>query len=294
MFKKVLVAIDGESGGHDAYALARQLVDDGGEIVQAFVELIFVGKGGAGPTTGWHPELEHQPADPAGAPDRVDEHAKMLTIAATSIGRGLHVLAEREHADLLVVGSTRHGIVGRILLGDHTNEAINGAPCAVAIAPAAYAGESHRLRSIGVAYNGSADSDHALTMARELASACDAKLSAMEVVRFPTTLYTASMARDRDVAGPMVEEARRRIEQLGGVDARAAYGDVADELAYYSGDLDLLVIASRAYGPAGRLVHSSTSRHLARTSHCPLLILTRPVDSGAENPAPAASESVAA
>jgi Universal stress protein family len=43
----------------------------------------------------------------------------------------------------------------------------------------------------------------------------------------------------------------------------------------YSASLDLLVVGSRAYGPIGRLMHGSTSRQLARTARCPLLVLTR-------------------
>lgn len=37
------------------------------------------------------------------------------------------------------------------------------------------------------------------------------------------------------------------------------------------------MIASRGYGPVGRLVHGSTTRQLARTARCPLLVLTRPL-----------------
>jgi len=36
-----------------------------------------------------------------------------------------------------------------------------------------------------------------------------------------------------------------------------------------------MVIGSRGYGPIGRLAHPSTSRLLARSACCPLLVLTR-------------------
>lgn len=83
-------------------------------------------------------------------------------------------------------------------------------------------------------------------------------------------------------AGPIAEslptfidQARDRIVALGGVEAHAAYGVPAKELALYSASLDLSVVGSRGYGPIGRLVHGSTSQKLARTARCPLLVLPR-------------------
>jgi nucleotide-binding universal stress UspA family protein len=46
------------------------------------------------------------------------------------------------------------------------------------------------------------------------------------------------------------------------------YGNIVDELTSYSVPLDLLIVGSRGYGPIGRLVHGSTSAHLARCARC--------------------------
>ena len=73
----------------------------------------------------------------------------------------------------------------------------------------------------------------------------------------------------------VVAEARERILALGGVEAHAAYGHPAEELALYSASLNLLVVGSRGYGPIGRLFHGSTSQELARHARCPLLVLPR-------------------
>lgn len=48
------------------------------------------------------------------------------TCAATSAGPGLHELAEREDADLLVVGSRNRGLLGHAFLSDDTLESLNG------------------------------------------------------------------------------------------------------------------------------------------------------------------------
>jgi nucleotide-binding universal stress UspA family protein len=77
-----------------------------------------------------------------------------------------------------------------------------------------------------------------------------------------------------DAIETLVSRARDRIAALG-VEPHAAYGETADELAVYSASLDLLIVGSRGYGPAGRLIHGSTSQRLARLAPCPLLVLSR-------------------
>jgi len=90
--------------------------------------------------------------------------------------RGLHELCETIGADLLVVGSSRPGLLGRVLLGDDTCAALNGSPCAIAVAPAGYVAEPAAMREIGVGYDGSSESAHALQFGRTLALELGAKL----------------------------------------------------------------------------------------------------------------------
>ena len=73
------------------------------------------------------------------------------------------------------------------MLGDDTRGALNGAPCAVAIAERGYAEHPTPIAKVGVAYNGSPESKLALACARELASATRADVVALEVVAIPTT-----------------------------------------------------------------------------------------------------------
>ena len=127
------------------------------------------------------------------------------------------------------------------------------------------------MREIGVAYNGTEESEHALEIARRLAVATGARLSAFEAVAVGSgssdQLVVSGVAVDE-----LVSEARNRIAVLGGVEAHAACGDAAAELALYSASLDLLIVGSRGYGRVGRLLHGSTSRQLARMARCPLLV----------------------
>jgi nucleotide-binding universal stress UspA family protein len=275
LFRNVIVGVNGHQGGQDALALAKHLMDIDGSLTAARV-LIRDGLTGRGPSA----EVEaaerartHALQDAARDEPRSD--SELRTVFAPSVGRGLHELADAERADLLVVGSCRRGLVGRVMIGDDTSDALNGAPCALAIAPFGYAERPATWGEIGVAYNGSTESQDALAAARSLAAEHRAKLSAFDAVSVPAYLSIPGAGTAGEALPGLVRQARERIEALGGVQPHAAYGVAAEELAMYSASLDLLVVGSRAYGPVGRLMHGSTSRQLARTARCPLLVLTR-------------------
>ena len=182
---------------------------------------------------------------------------------ASSVGRGLHEIAEVVDADLLVVGSSRRGLLGRVRLADDTRAALNGARCAVAVAPAGYRTEPPSLmREIGVGYDGSPESEQALALARALAHETAAKLSAFRVVAVPGYVFHGRTAVDGTLIKDLVDEARAQIAAIDGVEPHAAYGDVAEELALYSASLDLLVLGSRgsARRPAGAREHHAAAR----------------------------------
>ncbi len=105
----------------------------------------------------------------------------------------MHELAEVPGADLLVIGSSRSGLLGRALIGDDTRAALNSARCAVAIAiaiaPAGYGQQPAVFREIGVGYDESPESDHALAVARTLAAEHGAKLSALGGVSIPALRF---------------------------------------------------------------------------------------------------------
>ena len=272
MFRNILVGVDGEEGGRDAIALARTLFAEGGALTFGHV----LRDEPHGPR-GWaDPSMPAERGRAAEMLERTRTETGMAAYirwhAASSVGRGLHELAETIEADLIVVGSTRRGLYGRARLTDDTRAALNGAPCAIAVAPAGYGSElPPPMREIGVGYDGSPESEHALGVARVLADETGARLSAFEAVSLPAHF----VALERDRVNDIVSQARERIGTIGDVEPHAAYGDPVQELTIYSASLDLLVIGSRGYGPLGRLLYGATAQHLARSARCPLLVLTR-------------------
>jgi nucleotide-binding universal stress UspA family protein len=168
------------------------------------------------------------------------------------------------------------------LAGDDAVSTLHGAPCAVAVAPRGYARATHALRLIGVGYDASPESQHALDVAWRLAGRASAHVRATMVVQaaspiWPTTMRYAVWPSD-------VASARRRAEEtleraVAGVRDRVTpevvVGKAWRVLASSSGDLDLLIVGSRAYGPLRRVILGSTSTHLFREAACPVVVLPR-------------------
>jgi nucleotide-binding universal stress UspA family protein len=264
MFKDVLVGVDGRPNGRDAIALARLLMDPGAELTLAFVH-----GDGQGASEEADRLLEQERAG-------AEVEATLLGVTAAKPGLGLHEQAERQKAELLVVGSCSRGPFGRALLGDDTRATLNGALCAVAIASRGLADRPAPIARIGVAYNSSPESEAALAMGRELADRTGASLQALEVVSIPTVAYTGVVAPEvGETVEVLLQEASDRMEQLQGVEGRAVYGLPGEELAEFSEGLDILLVGSRGSGQMRRLVLGSTSEFLERNAHCSLLVLPR-------------------
>jgi nucleotide-binding universal stress UspA family protein len=286
MFKNVLVGVDGTPNGRDALALAARLIDPDGKLSIAHVH-----SGELRPTHALAPavlrdereasaELLERERAVAGV------EAELFSIVALSPGRGLHEQAEEQGADLLVVGSCGHGAFGRAMLGDDTRNALNGAPCAVAIAARGYAEHSAALANLGVGYNGSSESEAALATARALAAQRGASVHALQVVSLPTYAYAGLMSPAvGDGIEMMLKEADASLKELADVHGRAVYGVTGEELAAFGDDLDLLIVGSRGYGPVRRLVLGSTSDYLERHARCSLLVLARGFATGSDGDA---------
>jgi nucleotide-binding universal stress UspA family protein len=277
MFKNALVGVDGSPFGRDAVALASRLLADGAGLTLAHVH-----QGRLHPLHAVTPGLvdEERAASEKLLLDereRAGVEAELISAVGSTPGGTLHELAEERGADLLVVGSSHRGVFGRVMLGDDTRRALNGAPCAVAIAAKAYAEAPRPLARIGVGYNDSPESHAALEAARAIAGQTGGTVHALEVISIPTYAYGGMMAPSGGTEiDSILEEANDRMKALG-VEGRAAYGLTGEELAAFSDQLDLLVVGSRSYGPFKRLVLGSTSDYLERHARCSLLVLPRSI-----------------
>ncbi len=127
------------------------------------------------------------------------------------------------------------------MLGDDTRAALNGAPCAVAIASVGYAEHPDPIGKIGVAYDGSPESKTALATARGLAAQTGASVHALDVISIPTYTFTGVVGQAfGDDIDEMLNDANSRLKQLPGVDGRAMYGLAGEELAAFGDHVDIL------------------------------------------------------
>lgn len=275
MYRNVIVGVDGRQGGRDAAALSAVLTGPASVLCLVHVN-----------TTGDDAAIDQRVGDEdalamllADELDLCGGDAQLERVTAFSVGAGLDQVAEQRGADLIVVGaSRRHGIT-RLFARDDVMSVMHQTPVAVAVAPAAFAESPTILARIGVAYDGSPESEVALAHAGLLATARRSELIAQHAVEphvYPPGWGMAAVPVDDPAAELAL--ARERLGRADGVAVQHVYGPAGESLLEFSCTVDLLVCGSRHNGPGRRIVLGSTSAKLARHVHSPLLV-TPAIDS---------------
>jgi nucleotide-binding universal stress UspA family protein len=232
-----------------------------------------------------------------------DVETETRAIADSSVARALHALAEREKATLIVIGSSHRGSIGRVLAGTTAERLLHGSPCPVAVVPRSHAQQPGAIRSILVAYDGSAEAKAALYAAMTAGRALSAAVRVVRVLE-PASIAALNMTAASGYVTP-AEEIEREAREAFDADIAAlpnqerllaefVVGDPADELAERSQAADLLVTGSRGYGAMRAVLLGSVSRHLVRAAACPVIVVPRGVDSHFEQLFVAPSSSCAA
>lgn len=286
--RRILIGFDGSSHGDDALALGRLLATtgEGVELTVATVYKAVINKDSHGTESDYQERLRH---DAEHELNRARSHAPELpasafrAVRAGSAAAGLHRLAEEISADVIVVGTSHRGALGRVWAGSATEQVLHGAPTAVAVAPVDYAkrpAAERSLKRIGVAYDGSPEAKAALQQAVALAQPAGARVVPVSIVdlRTPTTIaygYEQYVDAVRELAALELKEAGAVVRASGDVESIKREGDPAAELAHVSGDVDLLVAGSRGYGPLKRVLLGSVTTRLVREAEGPLLLLPR-------------------
>ncbi|MHB1572312.1 MAG: universal stress protein [Solirubrobacteraceae bacterium] len=187
--------------------------------------------------------------------------AEPMVVPATSPAEGLGYLVAAADADLVVVGSARRALRGRLLRGSTADGVLRRGFCSVAIAPSGYRARPRQLRTVGVVFDGTPSSRNAVRIASAIA------VAAGGVVRVYTTRGALPDDGAREVLAPL----------LGGapLEALASVRTVVAE----SGAVVDLVVA----GPSGRLLIPGLTprrhRRRLRACRCPVLILgTRAIE----------------
>ena len=209
--------------------------------------------------------------------------ADPLVVGAVSPARALQKLSEDEQVGVVVIGSTTRGPLRRTLPGSIADRLLSGAAASVAVAPHGFADDAPpELSTLGVAYDGSAESRAALDAGRALATKAGARVRVITVhQRLASGGVSASALPLETVDETLEREERRLLDEAltdpGELSIEGVFetGQAVDVLVQQSRDLDLLLAGSRGYGPLGAVLLGSTTHDLARLSHAPLLITPR-------------------
>jgi nucleotide-binding universal stress UspA family protein len=286
---RILVAFDESPHAYDALALARTLATaTGAEIV-------------LGRVVPWEPlalsvtpipqvrtHFEEQERLTAEKLQRVSDREGVAAEAmpGVPVGEGLHDLAEELNPELVVVGSSHRSAIGQVLAGNVGLRLLNGLDRPLAVPPAGYSEGARRLETIGVGFDGSPESRAALQAAMGLARASDAEVKIIgvappyaELTPSPWAFGWGAGALRTDLEERLrgrVESAARELPREVRHSLQSQVGNPTEVLLDASRELDLLVVGSRGYGPARRLLLGSVSARIVREARCPVLVAPRP------------------
>lgn len=272
----IVTGYEDTPGGHDALVLGAQLtrLTGLGAIVATVYPTDGRGLASVAHDPRWLPKARKVAlARFARARELVGEgwgtdEPEFTALGPGSVATVLSDYADEVGAAVLVVGSTGHGLLGRLSPGRTVHRLLPTTRCPVAIAPRGYrhtAGAG--ILSIAVAYDGSAEADRAVATAVHLASRTGAVLRFVTVAATPDDEPAARVLVHKGVASAPLE-----IDTLTDV----VVGQVARVLADLPDRADLLVVGSRGYRFMRRLLLGGVAGALVRTARYPVVIVPSP------------------
>lgn len=203
-------------------------------------------------------------------------------IAGGHEAAGLKELAEAEDSDLIVVGSTHRERIGSVFPGSVGGHVLDGAPCAVAIAPRGLSDSDFSIQTIAVGYDGSKASATALHLAVGLTERTDASLLILGAVEISLGLAGFETRQPKGFQQAQMERhLQRALESVPPTvpaESRLLLGEPAEMIVETASEVDLLILGSRgSYGLVPRLMLGSVGAAVVKGATSPTLIT--PTDS---------------
>jgi nucleotide-binding universal stress UspA family protein len=269
----IVTGYEDTPGGHDALVLGAQLsrLTGLGAVVATVYPADARGLAAVAKDPRWIPRAQKVArARFARARAIVGEGWGETEPVFAALGPGSVALVLTEYADevgaaVLVVGSTGHGLLGRLAPGRTVQRLLPMARCPVAIAPRGY---RHTLSTgmtvVTVAYDGSPESDRAAAVAVHLASRTGAALRFVTVAETDDEITAAQAIVHKGIASAPVE-----VDAL----ADVVVGPVARVLADLPERTDVLVVGSRGYRMMRRVLLGGVAGVLVRTARYPVVVV---------------------
>jgi nucleotide-binding universal stress UspA family protein len=281
VYGRIVVGYAGDRAGRDGVLLACQLAKlTGAELTVVFpYHPLFATVTGDVAEAQAHSELKALRGD-----DPVLARARFRWSNASWPIHALHEIAAEQHVDVIVLGAAPERLERRHV--ELMERVIHGAPCRVAVAPAGYADRRHTtLLRVGVGFADTIEGRAAICEGCELVARGGGELSIIAASGLSGMLvsYAAMSPALHAAEADMHEEMRASVErvtgeipQAQGSRVRVIDGEPSRVLLAASGELDLLVLGSRGYGPLRCVLLGSVSSAVARDAACPVLVLPRP------------------
>lgn len=208
---------------------------------------------------------------------------------STSIPRGLMELADHHEAELVVVGSSSSGLLGKVALGSVTDRLVHTAAVPVAIAPRGYPASPLPIQRLTASYGGAADAVGLITTTAELAKRWSTRMRIASFTVRPLRMFGGtieSSAEDlvvrqwtrktMDAALAQLNEARASVA-IPDVDVVVGAGtdwrEAVDGITWESGDM--LLLGSGAAGPMAQVFLGSAASKIIRHAPVPVMIVPR-------------------
>ena len=208
---------------------------------------------------------------------------------STSIPEGLTELATEMNADVVVVGSSSSGLLGRIALGSVTDRLVHTAVVPVAIAPRGYPAHTGRTDRLTVAYGGQADAVGLVATSAELARRWSVRLRIASFTVRPVAMFSGAIEpaaedlvvkqwarRTHEGIAAQLERVRSDIDTVAAevvIGAGPTWRDAVDAVEWSPGDI--LVLGSGAAGPAAQVFLGSAAARILRHAPVPTMIVPR-------------------
>jgi nucleotide-binding universal stress UspA family protein len=215
---------------------------------------------------------------------------RRIEAAAEALSRA----ADREHADLVVVGGRGRAVPARWALGSFANRLVHVARRPVAVVPASYRGPARRVAKILVATDGSKASAAAVRFSARLAAriprarlsiltvstlAADLALTGVGVVK-ALGLVPDLQRADRRAARALLDSAAREARRLGArvtvryhVPRERAFAEHAVVMEAGRERADLIVVGNSGRSAVGDVILGSVAQHVVSLARRPVVLV---------------------
>jgi nucleotide-binding universal stress UspA family protein len=198
-------------------------------------------------------------------------------------------LVDHHNADLVVVGSSSSGLLGKVALGSVTDRLVHTAAVPVAIAPRGYPSSPLPIQRLTAAYGGAADAVGLIATTADLAKRWSARMRIASFTVRPLRMFGGTIepsAEDlvvrqwtrqtMDAALKQLNEARATVS-IPDVDVVVGAGtdwrEAVDGITWESGDM--LLLGSGAAGPMAQVFLGSVAAKIIRHAPVPVMIMPR-------------------